>query len=121
MELRKHLQPSANPHPHIGNLVWKVMNSKRISQAELARKMQISSSSMSALFTRPSMQFGILWNIGIALEYDFLTEIANNYPATIPRNEKSKIVSALIAKEKEVEDLEKEIRIYKSALGIREK
>ena len=97
------------------------MNSKRISQAELARKMQISSSSMSALFTRPSMQFGILWNIGIALEYDFLTEIANNYPATIPRNEKSKIVSALNAKEKEVEDLEKEIRIYKSALGIREK
>lgn len=96
------------------------MLSKRISQAELARRMQVTSSSMAQYFQQSSLQFGILWNLGIALEYDFFTELSNHYPANIPFNEKSKLVVELKQKTERIIDLEKEINIYKSALRIRE-
>lgn len=120
MSLRKHQEKSPNPYPHIGAMVRSVMTKKRISQAELARRMDISSSSLARYFNHSSLQFGILWNLGIALEYDFLTKIANHYPTNIPLNEESKLVIDLQAKEKQLEDLEKEIKIYKAALGIKE-
>lgn len=119
MSLRKYEEKSTSPHPHIGAMVRKVMINKAVSQAELARRMQISSSSLAQYFQNSSLQFGILWNLGIALEHDFLTELSNYYPANISFNEKSKLVSELKEKTDKITDLEKEIQIYKSALGIR--
>jgi len=96
------------------------MFNKGVSQAELARRMQVTSSSLAQYFQNSSLQFGILWNLGIALEHDFLTELINYYPVNISFNEKSKLVSELKEKTEKITDLEKEIKIYKSALGIRD-
>lgn len=119
MSLRKYQEKSASPHPHIGALVRKVMISKGVSQAELARRLQVTSSSMSQYLENSSLQFGILWNLGIALEHDFLTELCNHYPTAITPNEKSKLIIELNEKTEKIIDLEKEIQIYKAALGIR--
>lgn len=120
MSLRKYQEKSQNPYPHIGAMVKSVMVNKRISQAELARRMDISSSSLARYFNHSSLQFGILWNLSIALEYDFLTKLANLYPKNIPLNQESKLVIDLQEKQRRLEDLEKEIKIYKAALGIKE-
>jgi len=120
MSLRKYQEKSVSPHPHIGALVRKAMVNKGVSQAELARRMQVTSSSLAQYFQNSSLQFGILWNLGIALEHDFLTELSNYYPVNISFNEKSKLVSELKEKTDKITDLEKEIKIYKSALGIRD-
>ena len=120
MSLRKYQEKTASPHPHIGAMVRKVMINKAVSQAELARRLQISSSSMAQYFRNSSLQFGILWNLGIALEHDFLTELSNHYPVNISFNEKSKLVSGLKEKTEKINDLEKEIKIYKVALGIKD-
>ncbi|MCY0976426.1 helix-turn-helix transcriptional regulator [Chryseobacterium wangxinyae] len=120
MSLRKYQEKSNSPHPHIGEMVRKVMVKRGVSQAELARKMNVTSSSMAQYLQNSSLQFGILWNLGIALEHDFLTELLNYYPATISLNEKSKLVSELRDKTMTITDLEKKIKIYKSALGIRD-
>jgi len=120
MSLRKYQEKSSAPHPHLGALVRKVMYSKAISQAELARRMQVRPSSLAKYFQNASLQFGILWNLGIALEHDFLTELSNYYPVNISFNEKSKLVTELKEKTEKISDLEKEIKIYKAALGIRD-
>jgi len=119
MSERKYLEKSVNPHPHIGNMVRKAMFNKGVSQAELARRLGLTSSSVAQYFRQSSLQFGILWNIGIALNYDFLNELTNYYPSTIAFNEKSTLILDLNEKSVKITDLEKEIQIYKAALGIK--
>lgn len=117
---RTYLRKSSHPHPHIGQLVKRVMRDKKLSQAEVARRMTISPSSLANYFKQPSLQFGILWNLGIAMEYDFLTELTDYYPAELVLNANSKVILELDEKNKLIADLQKEIGIYKKALGIKE-
>lgn len=116
---RKYLQKSKHPHPHIGQLVKRVMWEKKITQAEVARRMTISPSSLAKYFRQPSLQFGILWNLGIAIGYDFLTELTDYYPPSLLLNGEAKISKELIEKQQKIADLEKEIEIYKAVLGIK--
>jgi len=119
MTLRKYQRSNKNQHPHIGNMVKKVMDQKNISQAEVARRLQLTSSSVANYLKQSSLQFGILWNIGIALEHDFLSELMNYYPAEIQFNTQSKLIKELTDQTNTISSLEKEIEIYKNALGIK--
>ncbi|UPQ74863.1 MULTISPECIES: helix-turn-helix domain-containing protein [Chryseobacterium] len=116
---RKYLQKSQHPHPHIGQLIKRVMREKKITQAEVARRMALTPSSIAKYFRQPSLQFGILWNLSMAIGYDFLTALTDYYPPSLPLNEDAKIVKELAEKEQRIADMEKEIAIYKAALGIK--
>lgn len=117
---RRYLEKSKNPHPHIGQMVLKVMRDKKISQAALARRLNVSPSTLSSYFKQSSIQFGVLWNLGVALDHDFLTELTNYYPSDIVFNHQSKLIEELTHKTNQIADLEKEIGIYKKALGIKD-
>lgn len=117
---RTYLRKSNHPHPHIGQLVKRVMRDKKLSQAEVARRMTISPSSLANYFKQPSLQFGILWNLSIAIGHDFLTGLTDDYPQDLHLNAESKIIKELDEKNRLITDLEKEIGIYKKALGIKE-
>lgn len=119
MGLKTYQLKKSNPHPHIGSMVEKVMKTKGISKAELARQMGLSGVSIGFYLKHHSLQFGILWDLGIALKHDFLSEIMNHYPPDFPLNENSLLLQELNEKKAKILDLEKEIEIYKNALGIR--
>lgn len=118
MSIRKYQEKKEHPHPHIGALVRKAMVKKSVSQAELARRMGLKSTAIAIYLKRSSLQFGILWDLGIALKHDFLLEIANSYPAGFPLNERSTLLQELNEKTLKIIDLEKEVVIYKNALSI---
>lgn len=120
MTIRKYQENKVHPHPHIGALVRKTMAAKGISAAELSRRMGINSTGVSVYLRRSSLQFGILWDLGIELQHDFLLEIANHYPAGMELNQNADIVKELKEKTQQIADLRKEIDIYKNALGIRQ-
>ncbi|PVV61901.1 helix-turn-helix domain-containing protein [Chryseobacterium sp. HMWF035] len=119
MSSRKYQKKGDFPHPHLGELVRKIIDDKKLTQAEVARRMQISPTSLANYFNQSSLQFGIVWNIGLAIGYDFLTELTNYYPSTLALNEDAKIVKELTEKTQRIADMEKEIEIYKAALGIK--
>jgi transcriptional regulator with XRE-family HTH domain len=119
MKGRQYLQKTEHPHPHIGAWVKRVLENQKMSQAELARRIQVSPNTLINYFKQPSIQFGILWNIGVALNYDFFTELVNFYPSKIQLNGNSRLVAELDEKTTLITDLQKEIEIYKSALGIK--
>lgn len=119
MGLKTYQLKKSNPHPHIGSMVEKVMKTKGISKAELARQMGLSGVSIGFYLKHHSLQFGILWDLGIALKHDFLLEITNSYPEGFPLNENANIIKKLNENKAKIADLEKEIEIYKNALGIK--
>ncbi len=119
MSIKKNQKKNTPSFPHIGEWVKKVIADKKMTQADVARKMQITPTSLANYFKQPSLQFRILWDLGLALEYDFLTELTNYYPSTFTFNNKSKIITELSEKTQLISDLQKEIEIYKSALGIK--
>lgn len=119
MAIRKYQEKKPNPHPHIGALVKKALIKNSVSQAELARRMSLKPTSIGIYLKRSSLQFGILWDVGIALNYDFLSELINHFPSGFPLNEDSEILKELKEKNTRITDLEKEIEIYKNALGIK--
>lgn len=119
MGLRKYQEKGADAYPNIGKLVRKAMLEKGISKAELARRMGINPTSINGYLDHSSLQLGIIWNLGIALQHDFLLEIANHYPSGFALNQNSNIIKELNEKNQKITDLEKEIEIYKNALGIK--
>lgn len=119
MSIRKYQEKKEHPHPHLGNLVRKVMVAKNINSAELSRRLGLSKTGVGMYLNRSSLQFGILWDLGIELKHDFLSEIINHYPADIILNQNSDLVQDLNEKNAKIADLEKEIEIYKNALGIK--
>lgn len=108
---RKYLDKMEYPHPHLGNLVAKVLKKQRISQAEVARRMDISPSTLGSYLRQQSIQFGILWKISIALKYDFLSELKAYYPPYMPVEKENEQLE-------KIQELEKEIEVYQSALKL---
>ncbi len=118
--MQKSLDKTNHPHPHIGNMIEQVLKQKGITNAALARKLNISSSNIKIYLNNNTLQFSTLWNISIALNYDFLGEIMNSYPSEFPFNPNGNLWKSFDSKKNETEDLQKEIKIYRSALGIKD-
>lgn len=108
-----------NPHPHLGNLIRAYMTKNRITKAEAGRNLGVNTTEVVKYLNRPSLQFHVLWNFCIALNYDFLGEIMNNYPPEMPLNPNGNLFKELSDKKNEILDLQKEIIIYKAALHIK--
>lgn len=112
MKPRKYLQASQHPHPHLGKLLLKVLKEKHITKMELSKRLGVSFNTASTYIKQHSIQFGILWNIGVAINYDFLTELCNHYPTTIPRNEKSVLIQEILELKTQLLEAEKKCSFY---------
>jgi transcriptional regulator with XRE-family HTH domain len=56
---------------HIGNIIADVMNSNKVTKAELARRLGVKPQSVDYLLKRQSIDTHMLYNISNVLEYDF--------------------------------------------------
>lgn len=93
------------PYPHIGNLIRKKLYEMNISTAEAARRLCVNTSSMHGYYKQPSLQFGIIWKLSIAINYDLLSDIMAYYPENFPIKVNEKMGA-----------MEKELEIYKGLL-----
>lgn len=98
---------------HIGNIIYKVLTEKKVSKAELARALGKTPVSINSYLKQHSLQARILFNISIALEYDFfehLSNILNEKDSKTSKNEE------ILALKQQITDLQKEISIYTNLL-----
>ena len=56
---------------HIGKIITEILEKSEISKAELARKLDIKPQSVDYLLKRQSIDTNTLYNISMALNYDF--------------------------------------------------
>ena len=56
---------------HIGNIIAEILEKSGITKAELARRLDIKPQSVDYLLKRQSIDTNTLYNISMALDYDF--------------------------------------------------
>lgn len=113
----KYHDQGKNPHAHIGEMVRKQMLLQHFSISEMARRMDVTPSVMGVYLKRSSIQFGILWKLGLALGYNFLADLAMQFPVEFSNKNATEMQNLIKEKEVRIADLEKEISIYKNILS----
>lgn len=68
------------PPPHIGKLLGKILRTRNVSRAVMARTMGVSTSVPVRYAQSPSMLTSTLWDISQVLGYNFFADIAALLP-----------------------------------------
>lgn len=100
-----YLNPGAHPYPHIGQFIRRKLWELNVSSPEAARRLGVNTSTVHAYFRQPSLQFGIIWKLSMALNYDLLSDLIKSYPENFPVKTDPKIA-----------ELEKEVEILRGLL-----
>lgn len=66
---------------HVGNMVLEYLKKNRITQAELARRLQLDTSYLHRLLNKKSMETDRLMEICIVLDHNFFPVFCNDLPA----------------------------------------
>lgn len=118
MELKKYQIQGEKPYPHMGALVKARVRQKGISNAVLARKLDVTPIGVTRYFGRSSLQAGILWKISLISGYNLFAELGKTLPVPYEYKEHQQAIIALeeqcAEKDKHIAELEKELSIYKS-------
>lgn len=90
---------------YIGETIKGVMSERQITKAELARRLNVKPQSVDYLLTRKSIDTDTLYNLSLALDYDFalLYSIKKEQTNCDTINNDYKIVKAKIAVEIELD------------------
>ena len=119
---------NANSCPHTGKLVESFIFKNRINRSELARQMNVSSTSVYQYAKSSSLPLGILWKISLLLDHNFVAEIGEMLPVQYAsKREKEleqriktlekKLETQLDTYEKQIERLSMEVSVYKNIVG----
>ena len=102
---KKYHNQGAFPYPHLGNLIAKQLAFQNLSKSELARRIGVNTSVIYPYLKQESIQFGILWKIGIAINHNFFADLMSYLPKDLLDG--NEIVS------KEMQLLKQENEFYK--------
>lgn len=88
---------------HLGNLLSEKIKDQRLTKSAVARKINRPPSAIKPLLNRPSMQAYLLWELSIALEYDFFAHLSQalltNHPHIKSANTQDTTTIASLQKE----------------------
>lgn len=106
---------------YIGEIIKEIMQSREVSKAELARRLHVKPQSVDYLLTRKSVDTDTLYNISLALDYDFALLYSTKKEQINFDNKKSDIkiggAKVIIEVELKSEDLSK-LNLKKKILDI---
>ena len=108
-----------NEMPHLGNYLDELLAKKRVTKAELARAICKSAVTVGGYIVEASLHTRIIWDISKALSHDIFGELSDMLNINGQNNDlqvrstKDEQIADLKMK---VQDLEKEVTIYKSLL-----
>ena len=106
-----------NTLPHMGELIKKRIIEKKISFSEVARRMKVSQPTISNYFHQSSLQTKVLFNISIAIEHNLFADIMQYLPQNIQNANNTTFHDTIIQKQEQIDELSKEINIYKQILN----
>ena len=113
---KKYKLQGIHPHPNLGKLIERKLKERRLTKAEVSRRLGITPSVFQQYIKQESVQFGVLWKIGIVIEYNFFAGLMEYLPEHILNSAQSSFQKTIAQQADEIADLKKEIEIYKGIL-----
>lgn len=105
MSTQAYLRQGSQPYPHIGEFVRRRMHKLNLASPEIARRLGVTSRTVRSYFEQPSLQFGIIWKLSMAMNYDLLSDLIAQYPPGFP-----------VKKDEKMAEMEKELEILRGLL-----
>ena len=105
-----------NKLPHMGTLIKNKIDEQKISYAEVCRRMNITQPTINGYFIQDTLQTRIIWKLSQAIDYNLFTDIIKLLPEELQNSNKTSFQETIRSQQKEIEDLKKEIAIYKEIL-----
>jgi len=91
----------AIPDIHIGSIIKAKAAERGVTEVQLAKMIHCHFSNIHYLYKKKSVNTEQLWNISIALKYDFFTEIyGKNLPDEVVNRQDSGTTTIVISKDK---------------------
>jgi hypothetical protein len=103
--------------PHVGELLKKYCDEKRIVKAAWARFQNVEKSTVMRYFNRPGMQLSTMFKISQILKYNFFRHIADMLPADYPPG--GTMQQQIDELKKENEKLKDEIAVLKGVIAMK--
>ena len=103
---------------HVGKLIDQYIRKKRYSHAAVARALNRQPKTIARQLKRPTLQVSMVMEYSKVLKYNFLKDIANQFPTEFPPDlfvEKNEQIAQL---QNQVEKLEHESQILREALVL---
>ena len=102
--------------PHMGTFIKNKIDEQKISYAEVCRRMNITQPTINGYFIQQTLQTKTIWKLSQALGYNIFTDLIVLLPEEIQNSNKTSFQQTIDDKQNEIEDLKKEIAIYKDIL-----
>ncbi len=106
-----------NNMPHNGKLLTDYLLKNDINRAALARKMNVSNTSVYQYAVSPSLQMSILWKASIALNHNFVAELGELLPVEHKTGNEIQLEEEIKALEAQLEKLNLELSVYKDVIS----
>ena len=106
-----------NNMPHNGKLLTDYLLKNDINRAGLARKMNVSNTSVYQYAVSPSLQMSILWKASIALNHNFVAELGELLPVEHKTGNEIQLEEEIKALEAQLEKLNLELSVYKDVIS----
>lgn len=106
-----------NNMPHNGKLLTDYLLKNDINRAGLARKMNVSNTSVYQYAGSPSLQMSILWKASIALNHNFVAELGELLPVKHKSGNEIQLEEKIKALEAQLEKLNLELSVYKDVIS----
>ena len=106
-----------NNMPHNGKLLTDYLLKNDINRAGLARKMNVSNTSVYQYAGSPSLQMSILWKASIALNHNFVAELGELLPVKHKTGNGIQLEEEIKALEARIEKLNLELSVYKDVIS----
>ena len=97
----------SDSYPHNGKFLQDYIKKNGVNRAGMARKMNVSNSTVYQYAESPTLQLGVLWKASLALNHNFVAELGELLPVAYSSKREAEL-------EKRIKELEIELEIKTS-------
>ena len=110
---KKYKEITTNPYPSIGQILVQFARLNHVNKSALGRAIGVSPKVVSDYFKRSSLQMGIIWNLSIVLNQNFLAQIAEQMPIDFETKNEVALKEEVLTLKEQIEKLAIELEVYK--------
>lgn len=105
------------PLKHVGKRLANYLSDNHYTKAALARKLNVSHSTVAQYTESAALSTGILWNISQVLNYNFLAELGEEVDIPYNYKKETDLQNQITLLQSELEKCKAELAIYQKIVG----